>query len=109
MLRDDRLPWVTVLVPSHGDEAALHRTLASIHLQEYPQLEIIIIDRAPAGPLPDTGRPVVRVVQAGRPPVMTSPKDWLLGSGDVLAWIDAGQVWEPRRGQSGCLPSAHAR
>jgi hypothetical protein len=87
--RDDRLPWITVLVPSQGDEAALRRTLASIHLQEYPQIEVIVIDGA-LGALPPGGRPVVRIVHAGR-----SPEGWLLGSGDVLAWLDAGQVWEP--------------
>ena len=86
-------------MPCHGNHSDLRRTLESIRRQEYPLIEALVIDEAATGdrgdPSPPPGDGVGWVHENGRAPFTIPPQDWSRGTGDVLAWVNAGDVWQP--------------
>lgn len=41
---DDRLPFVSVLVPAHNEEAVIARSVAAMLRLDYPHFEVIVVD-----------------------------------------------------------------
>lgn len=42
--RDDRLPFVSVLVPAHNEEAVIARSVQAMLRMDYPAFEVIVVD-----------------------------------------------------------------
>ncbi|MCW5850182.1 MAG: glycosyltransferase family 2 protein [Anaerolineae bacterium] len=96
---DATWPLVSVIIPVHNGEAYLAEAVASIRAQDYPALEIIIVDDGSTD-----GTPIVvgrlgddiqyeRQAQAG--PAAARNRGLTLAGADIVAFLDADDVWPP--------------
>jgi glycosyltransferase involved in cell wall biosynthesis len=100
-LHERYLPRVTVIVLRSGS----HRvedwrcTVESLRSQEYPDLEVVVVDDENTDDwfksVSIDGLLVGHEVQANRAPATIQARDWELGSGDVVAWLNAGDACGP--------------
>lgn len=94
------LPRITIVTPSYQQADFLHRTLASIHDQAYPNLEHIVID----GGSTDGSTDVIREY-APRLAYWISERDggqsdalnkgFARATGDILTWLNSDDVLLP--------------
>jgi GT2 family glycosyltransferase len=102
------LPAVSVLVPARDEAENLRRTLPLLLAQDYPRLEILLLDDRSrdetadvAQSLAGSGRAPLRVIRGTEPPPGWVGKNWachqLAGAatGEVLVFCDADVEAEP--------------
>lgn len=79
----------SVIIPTH-DPKFLAETLASVRVQDYPDIEILVVPNNMKGPVPSDLGPGVRVVSFGGPPVVGAVKRFAFtqASGDILIELD---------------------
>ncbi|HMQ25968.1 MAG TPA: glycosyltransferase family 2 protein [Acidimicrobiales bacterium] len=93
------LPRITIVTPSYNQAAYIESTLISIHAQNYPQTEHIVID---GGSTDGTvaaaraARPDLRVVTELRPGKGAAlRRGWEEATGDIIVTIDADGSTDP--------------
>jgi len=102
---DASAPLVSLLVPARSEEEQIGGCLAGLLSQDYPNLEIIILDDGSEDATVSIVRSMaderVRLVTGTPPPEGWTGKNWAchqlsqLASGDLLCFIDADTVLEP--------------
>jgi chlorobactene glucosyltransferase len=99
----DDAPRVSVLVPARNEEEAIGRCLEHLVAQDYPDLEIIVLDDDSSDATRSLAEafPEVQVVAGAPLPRGWTGKNWAchqlagLASGDVLCFVDADTTLEP--------------
>ncbi len=102
---DSSAPSVSLLVPARSEEEQIGRCLAALLAQDYPNLEIIVLDDgsedATASIVQGMADPRVTLVSGATPPTGWTGKNWAchqlsqMASGDLLCFIDADTVLDP--------------
>jgi hypothetical protein len=91
---------VTVTVPNKDHGRYLPAALESILAQDYPALECIVVDAAST----DGSLDILRAYEARGVRWLSEPdsgpweaieKGWRLGRGEILAWLNADDTWQP--------------
>lgn len=94
-------PSITVVTPTFNAAASIEQTLASIALQQYAQLEHIVID---GGSTDGTVEILEREAAAGRLRFISEPDDGLSdafnkglaqANGELVGWLNADDLYEP--------------
>jgi glycosyltransferase involved in cell wall biosynthesis len=102
-LHPDRLPLISVVIPSFNQAAFLPRTLDSVLAQQYPRLEIFVAD----GGSTDGSAAILEEYRARYPDLLrfeSGPdggqyqgvnKGIAQTSGEIVAWINSDDVYLP--------------
>ena len=100
----DTLPLVSVIVPAFNAAATLARTLRSVAAQDYPNLEILIVDdgstdgTAEVAALFCSGEPRARLLRKPNGGVASARNHALAQArGEYVAPIDADDLWHPAK------------
>jgi glycosyltransferase involved in cell wall biosynthesis len=92
-------PLVSVIVPAYNASAYIEEALGSVLAQDYPSLEVIVVDDGSQDGTPGLARRFgerVRVVEQNNAgPAAARNCAVKLARGDLLAFIDADDVWLP--------------
>jgi glycosyltransferase involved in cell wall biosynthesis len=92
-------PLVSVVVPAYNASAYIEDAIRSVLEQDYPALEVIVVDDGSRDGTPDLARRFganVRVVeQENGGPAVARNRAVKLARGDLLAFIDADDLWLP--------------
>ena len=101
---EDDGPLVSVIVPAYNAEATLSATLGSVLAQTHRRLEVLVVDD---GSRDETGMIARRVAETdSRLSVLSQANSGVARarnfglsrcSGDFIAWIDADDIWHPRK------------
>lgn len=101
---DDPRPLVSVVIPAFNAEATLRETLRSVAAQDYPRLEILIVDD---GSTDSTARiaasfcaaePRARLLRKANGGVASARNHAIAEArGEFVAPIDADDVWHPSK------------
>ncbi len=93
------LPSITVVTPSFNQAEFLGRTLDSILAQEYPHLELIVMD----GGSTDGSLDILRAyenrvrwfseVDCGQSDAIN--RGWKLSQGEIIAWLNSDDIYYP--------------
>jgi len=93
------LPWVSVVVPCLNRDQFLVPTIESVLQQDYPHIECIVVDEGSTDGTIDVlrrydGRLRWLSEPDGGPPDAIN-KGWRICNGDILAWLNADDLWAP--------------
>ena len=92
-------PLVSVVIPNFNREAELQRAVDSVLAQDYPALEVIVVDDASTRPvrldLPPAAREAVRWLQLERNGGGATARNAGIDAakGEVVAFLDSDDVW----------------
>ncbi|MFO7654959.1 MAG: glycosyltransferase family A protein [Candidatus Krumholzibacteriia bacterium] len=94
-------PLVSVVVPTYGHAALVEETLASIFAQEYPAVEVIVVDDGSPddtaerlAPLAERGR--IRLLrQENRGQAAARNRGLSEARGELVAFLDDDDLWPP--------------
>lgn len=91
-------PLISVVVPCRDRAAYLRPTLDSILGQDYPAIECIVVDaQSTDGTLEilrSYGDRIRWISEPDQGPADAINKGWRMGRGEILAWLNADDVWE---------------
>jgi glycosyltransferase involved in cell wall biosynthesis len=92
-----QLPSISIVTPCLDAAATIEETIASIRAQEYPNLEHVVVDGGSTdGTLEILDRHGVRYIsEPDRGRADAANKGVALTSGEVVAWLNADDVYEP--------------
>ena len=92
-------PPVSVIIPVHNGEAYLAEAVASVHAQDYPALDLIIVDDGSTDGTPalvaGLGDDIRYVRQAQRGPAAARNRGLACACTDIIAYLDADDIWPP--------------
>ena len=92
-------PLVSVIVPAYNASAYIEAAIGSVLAQNYPSLEVIVVDDGSRDGTPDLarrfGEPVRVIEQNNAGPAAARNRAVKLARGDWLAFIDADDLWLP--------------
>lgn len=92
-------PLVSVVIPCLNRADFLIPTLESVLQQDYPNIECIVMDGGSTDGTSDILRRYEGRIewksQPDRGPSDAINKGWRLSSGEILAWLNADDVWAP--------------
>ena len=104
-LWDDEGPLVSVLVPARNEEGTIADCLRSLLAQDYPNLEILVLDDRSTDATPDVvrslGDPRVRLLPGAPLPPGWTGKNWAChqlssaADGDLLCFVDSDTTLAP--------------
>jgi FkbM family methyltransferase len=90
---------VSVVVPCKNDARYLTANLESILSQDYPDVECIVVDGGSTDATVDLlkryGDRIRWVSEPDRGAFDAINRGWQLANGEVLAWLNADDLWEP--------------
>ncbi len=90
-------PLVSVVVPSFNRARLLAPTIDSILMQDYPRVECIVMDGGSidgtAEVLRGYGDRIRWVSEPDKGPADAINKGWAMSRGDILAWLNADDLW----------------
>jgi len=94
-----RTPLVTVVVPTRNRAEYLRSTIDSILTQDYPNIECIVVDGDSTDGSQDIlatyGDRIQFISEPDRGPFDAINKGWLIGKGEIVAWLNADDTYEP--------------
>lgn len=94
-------PLVSVVIPAYNAAATLHECLESVMLQDYPELEVVLVDDGSTDDTPllakRFGERVHYVYQSNAGLASARNTGHRIASGEFVAWLDADDVCEPDR------------
>ncbi len=97
----DRIPSVSVIIPAYNAAITLNQAVDSLLAQDYPAMEIIIIDEISTGnpaPFIQSFGPRVRYLQqACGSPAAARNVGLRLSRADFVGFLDADDLWMPGR------------
>ena len=89
---------VSVVIPAYNAAAFIERTLESVLAQDFPDLEVIVVDDGSADGTHDIvsamGAPVVTVRGPGRDVSLARNAGVRLAKGEYIAFMDHDDLWE---------------
>ena len=92
-------PQVSVVIPARNAAPFLAQALDSVFAQEFPSLEVVIVDDGSTDGTPDLARRYGRGVRVLSQPPSGSGRARNLGleasEGDLVAFLDADDLWMP--------------
>jgi glycosyltransferase involved in cell wall biosynthesis len=92
-------PLVSIVIPSYNHAAYLRQAIDSILAQDYPRIELIVIDDGSTDGSPDIlrgyGSQFHWDVQANQGQVATLNRGWLMSRGEILGYLSADDVLLP--------------
>jgi glycosyltransferase involved in cell wall biosynthesis len=92
-------PLVSIVVPSYNHERYLRAAIDSILAQDYPRVELIVIDDGSTDGSPDIlksyGNRFHWEIQSNQGQVATQNRAWLASRGDILGYLSADDVLMP--------------
>ena len=96
----DVLPKISIITPNRNGGPTLRRTIESVLQQDYPRLEYIIVDGNSTDDSPRIMAEYqsrIHCVVRGRDHTMYDgiAKGFDLASGDILAWLNSDDMYEP--------------
>jgi len=95
----DALPMISVVIPCYNAERWLGATLRSVLAQDWPRLEIIVVDDGSSdrsAELVRTQFPSVTLVQQKNSGVAAARNNGIANTkGDWIAFVDADDIWLP--------------
>ncbi|MCI0719275.1 MAG: glycosyltransferase [Acidobacteria bacterium] len=90
---------VSVVIPCKNDVCFLPHALKSVLSQDYPNLECIVVDGGSTDGtlelLKECGDKITWVSELDNGSFDAINRGWKLSQGDVLAWLNADDLWEP--------------
>lgn len=93
------IPLVSVVVPCLNRSQFLLPTIESVLQQDYPHIECVVVDGGSTdGTLEILRRYEGRIKWISEPdrgPPDAINKGWLMCSGDIVAWLNADDIWAP--------------
>ncbi|GAB4392700.1 MAG: hypothetical protein Tsb0032_09320 [Kiloniellaceae bacterium] len=95
----DASPLVSVVIPTYNRQAELQRAVDSVLAQDYPALEIVVVDDASTQPatldLPAAARPLVRTIVLPRNGGGATARNAGVDAarGELVAFLDSDDVW----------------
>src|SRR5256714_7335185 len=98
------LPKVSVVIPCFNRADLLKPTIESVLQQDYPNVECIVVDAASKDGtveiLESYGDRIKWVSEPDEGHADAINKGWRMSSGEILAWLNADDVWDVPRGVS---------
>lgn len=95
------LPRVSVIIPVYNGAPFLAEAIASVRAQNYPSLEILVVDDGSTDETAEVaasfGSQVRYFFQENRGPAAARNRGIKEASGDVMAFLDADDLWTPNR------------
>jgi glycosyltransferase involved in cell wall biosynthesis len=92
-------PLVSIVVPSYNHARYLREAIDSILAQDYPRVELIVIDDGSTDGSPDIlreyGERFHWELQPNQGQVATLNRGWLMSTGDILAYLSADDALLP--------------
>ncbi len=94
------LPKISIVVPSYNQGEFLEETLQSIFTQNYPNIELIIMD----GGSTDNSVEIIRKYEHAIASWVSKPdkgqtdaliQGFKIATGDIHCWLNADDLWEP--------------
>lgn len=97
--REGAPPLVSVIVPAYQAEAYLDEALESVFAQDYAEYEVILVDDGSTDRTAEiaAAHPVRVLRQANRGPAAARNAGVAVARGELLAILDADDLWPPRR------------
>jgi glycosyltransferase involved in cell wall biosynthesis len=93
-------PLVTVVVPAHNAERYIVDALGSALAQTHPAVEVIVVDDGSTDRTAElaAAQPGVHVIrQANRGPAAARNAAIAAGTGELIAYLDADDLWPPSK------------
>jgi len=92
-------PLVSIVIPSYNHGRYLEAAIDSILAQDYPRVELIVIDDGSTDGSPEVlkkyGTRFHWEIQPNQGQVATLNKAWLMSRGEILAWLGADDLLLP--------------
>jgi glycosyltransferase involved in cell wall biosynthesis len=93
------MPLVSVVIPCLNRVQFLIPTLESVLNQDYPRMECIVVDGGSTDGTLDIlqsyGKRIQWVSESDHGPPDAINKGWRMCGGDILAWLNADDLWAP--------------
>jgi glycosyltransferase involved in cell wall biosynthesis len=98
--RRGTLPLVSIVIPSYNHARYLAAAIDSVLAQDYPDIELIVIDDGSTDRSPDIlkgyGSRFHWEIQSNQGQVATLNRGWLMSRGDILGYLSADDVLLPQ-------------
>lgn len=92
-------PLISVVIPAHNAELSLERCLQSVFEQEYPQIEVIVVDDgsedSTSAIAQSYGDQIIFVSQENKGQGAARNHGIRLATGELITFLDSDDYWKP--------------
>ena len=100
-VQDPQLPRVSVIMPAYNARAFVAESIHSVLNQDYPNIELILVDDGSNDGTPEFAEQLDRRVRVLRQknagPAAARNRGLAAATGEFMAFLDADDVWLPRK------------